>query len=96
MSASLQSFVVGLLLAWSLWVMLGRFLPGTQALLRRGLVRLTSLFGENPLSRWLSRAPLAAGGCGDGCGSCKTGCGTPVAAEQPVKWHQPASSGSCH
>lgn len=94
MNALLQQVVVGLLLAWSLWAMLGRLLPGTQARLRLALARVAARRGENAFSRWLARVPVAAGGCGDGCGSCKTGCATPAAPEQPVKWR--TSSGSCH
>jgi hypothetical protein len=96
MNAALQMAVVMLLVAWSLWVMLGRFLPQVAVAMRLRLARLVAWRGANRLSRWLSRVPVASGGCGDGCGSCKTGC-APMAlpAEQPVQWRQPPS-GACH
>lgn len=98
MNAALQLAVVALLLAWSLWVMLGRLLPGVTAALRQRLARLAAGCGASRLALWLARAPVASGGCGDGCGSCKTGCAdvpAPAPAEQAVQWRQP-SSGSCH
>lgn len=92
MNATLQMLVVGLLLGWSTWVMLGRFFPGTMASLRTWLATRAAARGHARLAERLRPAP-AAGGCDSGCGSCRTGCSsggsggsTSPASPAPVQW----------
>lgn len=84
MNALLQWGVVGLLLAWSVAAMLARFFPGQSAALREALARRAGARGHGRMAAWLRPAP-AEGGCDSGCGSCRTGCATPLApAGKPV------------
>ncbi len=87
MNATLQMLVVGLLLGWSTWVMLGRFFPGTMASLRTRLASLAAARGHARLAERL-RPAAAAGGCDSGCGSCRTGCssGSGSSGPAPVQW----------
>lgn len=90
MNSALQTLVVGLLLGWSAWVMLGRFFPGTMASLRTRLAALAAAHGHARLAERLGRAP-AAGGCDSGCSSCRTGCSsgagtTGSTGPAPVQW----------
>ena len=92
MNAILQWLVVGTLLLWSAWAMLGRLAPVTAARLRESLAGALAARGHDQLASRLRETP-ATSGCDSGCGTCKTGCATPVAPvsprpapSRPVQW----------
>lgn len=92
MNMILQWLVVGALLLWSAWAMLGRLAPVTAARLRQSLAGVLAAQGHERLAARLLETP-AASGCDSGCGTCKTGCATPVAPlpprtepSRPVQW----------
>ena len=94
MNAAIQTALVALLLAWSLWVMLRRWFPaGTAALLGRWAGRAEAQ-GLARFARWLRPETNSTAGCDSNCGSCRTGCAG-NAVEEPVQWRQPPSSGGC-
>lgn len=73
MSESLQLVIVGVIVAWSLWRVLQKILPGTMGSLQRKLAAQLRGAGFSKTANWIS--PVAeSGGCGSGCGSCASRC----------------------
>lgn len=93
MNAIVQWLVVGALLLWSAWAMLGRLAPVTAGRLRESVASALAAHGHDQLAARLRTAPVSSG-CDSGCGTCKTGCATPVAPvassrpepSRPVQW----------
>ena len=66
----LQDVIVGLIVAWALWVAAARLLPrALRGALRRQAARVAGLLGWARVARRLAAPASAAGGCG-GCDSC--------------------------
>lgn len=73
MSESMQWAIIGVVVAWSLWRVLKKILPGTMNSAQALLAKQLRAAGWNKTANWL--APVAtAGGCGSGCGSCASRC----------------------
>lgn len=77
MSASMQLFVVGLLLAWSGWRLARQLFPVLTRDAQNRLAQRVARAGWARLGSWLQSGESGAG-CGSGCDTCGN-CTTPVA-----------------
>ena len=83
MNEFIQSSIVYLVIVWSLWITLRRYAPSLIQVPQQYLATWLSHQGFTKAGQYFT-PQQHSGGCDSGCGSCKTGCATPV--EQAVKF----------
>ncbi|MBL0231857.1 MAG: hypothetical protein IPP76_14200 [Moraxellaceae bacterium] len=87
MNEFIQSGIVYLVIVWSVWVTLRRYAPSLIHVPQQHLATWLSHQGFTKAGQYFTPQPNS-GGCDSGCGSCKTGCATPVEQVQVVKWRK--------
>ena len=86
MNEFIQSSIVYLVIVWSLWITLRRYAPSLIQVPQQYLATWLSHQGFTKAGQYFT-PQQHSGGCDSGCGSCKTGCATPVEqAAQVVHW----------
>jgi hypothetical protein len=68
-----QPLIIALIVVFSLWQVMRKYLPNTTRDVQGRLARTLDRRGLHRLSHVLQPANAPATGCGDGCGNC-TGC----------------------
>jgi hypothetical protein len=86
MNAHLQSLILTLIVAWSVWSLLRRYFPKPVQRFKEKLALRAEHHGWFKVATSLRKVTVTGSDCSSGCSSCH-GCDTPtesVAEEKPV------------
>lgn len=86
MNDMIQTLIVCLIVCWSMWRILKRYLPHVLSRQQQQWATYCRQHRLIVLANWLQPTSITKTGCDSGCGGCSQGCSSTQQNQQAVKF----------